>query len=179
MGGKLENIIQDPEFFETLCVHISSGGSLIDVAEMNNVPYGRLCAWVNQDPERRKRYTAACEDQERFLKASILRELQRITLVDIRQAFNEDGSLKNLEDMPPELGAQIKEIKVDELFEGRGQERQHVGYTKHIKFWDKLKAIELIGKELKMFVNQHEVSGNLSDILDRSWRENNGRSSSD
>lgn len=89
----------------------------------------------------------------------ILAELMRVGLADIGEAFNDDGSLKRVRDMPEELRRAISSVEVDELWEGYGEDRQQIGVTKKIKFWEKTKALQLLGNHLKLFVDRLEVSG--------------------
>ena len=59
-------------------------------------------------------------------------------------------------------------LEVVELFDGTGKEKTHIGYTKKIRFWDKMKAIELHGKSFGMFIDRREVVGKLTlaDVLE-------------
>ena len=59
----------------------------------------------------------------------------------------------------PPLRKALASVEVDELFEGTGKDREQTGYTKKIKTTDKLKALELLGKHLKMFTDVTEVRG--------------------
>jgi phage terminase small subunit len=89
----------------------------------------------------------------------ILTELWRVAGVDIRQAYKLDGSLKSIHEMPEDVARAIAGVDVDELFEGVGGDRDQVGITKKIRFWDKVRAFELLGKHLKMFVERQEHTG--------------------
>jgi phage terminase small subunit len=59
-------------------------------------------------------------------------------------------------------------VKVDSMFEGRGADRELVGYVKDIKIMDRLKTLELIGKHtnVKAFMERHEVTTD-QDLTDR------------
>lgn len=119
------------------------------------------------------------EKQEKRLLLSadrILLELYRIGTADIRSAFNDDGTLKPIKEIPEDVARAISGIEVDELFDGYGEERTITGVTKKIRFWEKNKALELLGKHLKLFVDRLEVSGvnELADRLKRSRERVNG-----
>lgn len=92
----------------------------------------------------------------------VLRELLRLSMTDIGQAFDEEGKLKKLHEMPEDVRRAIAGVEVEELFEGRGDSREHVGQVRKIKFWDKVKGLELLGKHLKLFTDRVEHSGTLT-----------------
>jgi len=93
---------------------------------------------------------------------TVLRELLRIATSDIGEAFKDDGSLKPLKDIPTDVRRAIQSIEIDELFDGFGQDRYQIGLTKKLKFWDKTKALEMLGKHLKLFTEKLEVSGTVT-----------------
>jgi phage terminase small subunit len=112
-------------------------------------------------------YNTALIDRDEWAKEAVLSELRAIALADIRSILDESGGVKPASEWPEEIARVIAGIDQFEEFEGRGSARVQVGWTKKIKFWDKLKALELIGKELKMFVdktdNSHSVK--LEDLI--------------
>ena len=93
---------------------------------------------------------------------TVLRELLRIATSDIGEAFKDDGSLKPLKEIPTDVRRAIQSIEIDELFDGFGQDRHQIGLTKKLKFWDKTKALEMLGKHLKLFTEKLEVSGTVT-----------------
>lgn len=91
----------------------------------------------------------------------VLSELHEIAFSDFEEAYKEDGTIRDVKDMPASLRKAIASIEVDELWEGQGQDRTQVGVTKKIKFWPKDKALDQLGRYLKMFIDKVEHSGSL------------------
>jgi phage terminase small subunit len=92
----------------------------------------------------------------------VLKELGRIGYADVRQIFKDDGTVKPITEWPEELSRACAGIDVVETFEGHGADRVWTGYIKKIKFWDKPRALELIGKNQKLFTDRVEHSGNIT-----------------
>lgn len=113
----------------------------------------------------------AQEDRTRITADRVLEELGKIAFSDISQIFNEDGTVKNFEDIPAEVRAMIAGIDTDELNEGFGKDREVVGQTRKVRFWDKVRALELIGKKFKMFTDKHEHSGSVDSEITHKFGE--------
>lgn len=148
--------LQSPELLDSLCSAVAMGGSAIDFCVEHELRYDLLIAWVFDDPKRAERYNGALDARGEWLIQRVLLELNRMGTVDVRQAYNENGTLKDIASLSPELAACIAGIEVDEIFEGSGNERTWIGYTKKVKFWDKNSALEKLGKTLALFVDRHE-----------------------
>lgn len=91
--------------------------------------------------------------QERILKA-----LLNIAESDLRQAFNADGTIRTLSEMPDGLVKALSGIEVEDLFFGPKELKHKIGELKKFKLWDKTKALELLGRHLKMFVDKTEIT---------------------
>lgn len=62
---------------------------------------------------------------------------------DLSDAFDDQGKMLQLHKMPPHVRRNIQSIEVEELFEGRGESREHVGQVRKVRLWSKDKALEL------------------------------------
>lgn len=71
-----------------------------------------------------------------------LEEVRRLALSDPRQLFRADGGLKEIPELDAETAACVASVEVEELFEGRGDEREHIGRVKKIKLWNKNTALD-------------------------------------
>ena len=97
-------------------------------------------------------------------REQILKELAAIGASDIREFYDKDGNLKNIKDLSDNAAASLSGVEVDELFEGYGEERRHIGLTRKIKRWDKVAAIDKICKILGFYAPEKVINTiNLSD----------------
>lgn len=87
----------------------------------------------------------------------VLTEYARLAFLDIRKAFDEAGNLKPIHELDDATAAAIASLEVDDLFDGAGQDRRHVGVTRKIKLTDKKGALDSLGKYLGMFVDRSDV----------------------
>jgi len=97
-------------------------------------------------------------------KEEVLSELMRIGFADPRAFFNEDGSLKVMSELTVAEASAVSSITVVEQYEGVGQERQFIGFQKTIKFNDKLKALELLCKNLGILKSDTNQTNILNQI---------------
>lgn len=93
--------------------------------------------------------------------AAVLAELKTFAHSDPLGLVDDKGRLKALRDMAPEVRRSIASIEIEELFEGRGDNRAKVGELKKVKFWPKDRGLELEGKHLKLFTDKVEHSGDV------------------
>jgi phage terminase small subunit len=90
---------------------------------------------------------------------NVLREAARIAFFDIRKVFDDKGNLKNIQDLDDDTAAALASVENEQLFEGRGDEREYVGDLKKIKTFDKKGMVETLMKYLKLLTERHEVVG--------------------
>lgn len=87
---------------------------------------------------------------------AILREVTRLCLNDPSLFLKEDGSIKPATEWTPAMKATVASLEVSEEFEGQGENRRLVGYTKKLKFWDKNAALEKAMKHLGLFEKHNQ-----------------------
>jgi phage terminase small subunit len=91
----------------------------------------------------------------------VLRELARIAFSDIRRLFDERGVLRNIAELSDDETAALAAVEVTELYEGRGEERRLIGYTRKLRFWDKRAALELAMRHLGLLKERVEHAGEM------------------
>ena len=92
--------------------------------------------------------------QKLDLKAEdVLLELKRMGMVNMALAFNDDGSMKKISEMPEEVQRSLHSIDTQEIYEGHGQDRVYIGDLKKIKLHDKTVSLNLLGRHLKLFTD--------------------------
>ncbi|MCL7941210.1 terminase small subunit [Halomonas sp. ATCH28] len=96
--------------------------------------------------------------------AYVLNRLVEIDQMDVADILNDDGSVKAVRDWPRAWRTYVSGMDLSELWEGSGDERQMVGLLKKIKWPDKVKNLELLGKhvDVQAWKEQRELSGGLA-----------------
>jgi phage terminase small subunit len=92
--------------------------------------------------------------------ALVLRECAAVAFSDATSYFSIDDEGQphiDLSEMTPAQKAAIASIETDTYWEGRDDEAREVKKVK-LRFHDKMKALELLGKNLKLFTERLEVS---------------------
>lgn len=91
----------------------------------------------------------------RLTTDSVMAELSKIVHADPRKLFDDKGTLLPIRQWPDDMAGAVASIEVDELFDGKGKGRKHIGYTKKVKFWDKNSGIEKAMKHLGLFAEDN------------------------
>lgn len=91
---------------------------------------------------------------------------------DIAEIYDEDGGLRSIHEWPLVFRqGLIAGIEVEELFEGRGEDREHIGRVRKIKIADRSKILEMIGKhvDVQAFKDkvEHDVAAPLQQLYDQ------------
>lgn len=146
----------DEMFEDLLCEIIEHQYSLELYCKLNKYSQGSFFTWISADKDKLQKYMAALNQRNEHVVESVLQELRHISFSDVREVYDEQGRLKNPADWPDNVARIIAGVETTEM---KGDES---GEMKKLKLWDKLKAIELLGKNLKMFAEQHHLSGKVT-----------------
>lgn len=143
---------QPEETMNTICSHVASGGSLIDLCDMWHVVYGDMVSWIRADRERSRRYVDAQNDRAEWGKERFLVELKNISFSDVvSKLYDEEGQIKPIKDWPKDVSALVKSIEHDDD-----------GKVKKVHFFSKEKGLEMLGKKLGEFLTKVEHSGKMT-----------------
>jgi hypothetical protein len=153
-----------------ICSFVANNGSLIDLCREWDVQYGDVATWIHADEEREAAYTKALNLRGEWVCEAVLRELRLIGLSDVRELYDENGHLKDPGDWPEEIARSVAGVETKEIFDEEGVKE---GEVKKVKLWDKLRAIELLGKNLSLFLERKElkVTMTLEDLLEKSMKD--------
>ncbi len=152
----------NPETVNKICSHVANGGSVIDIATLSQIRYADIMKWIKSDKSKLDLYESALEDRKEWAKEKLLREIRQLSYFDIRLVLNDDGSVMPPKDWPTEVASAIVGMDVADMFEGKGEERIQTGILKKLKFVDKVKALEMQAKNLKLLTEQVEHTGAMS-----------------
>ncbi|MGJ3349424.1 terminase small subunit [Morganella sp. Je.2.23] len=102
----------------------------------------------------------------------VLNRLVEIDQMDVLDILHDDGGIKPIHEWPKVWRTSLSGMDLAEMFESKDGERDLVGIMKKIKWPDKVKNLELLGKHISVQAfreqvkNEHDVVGTLSDLMD-------------
>lgn len=73
---------------------------------------------------------------------NVRRELARIALFDPRKLYDTSGNLIPIKDLGPDEAACVASLDIEEIYSGRGEEREISGNVKKIRLWNKNQALK-------------------------------------
>jgi phage terminase small subunit len=85
------------------------------------------------------------------------RELSRLVNFDPAQLIGADGKALPLQELDEDTRRALSGVDVEELFEGRGEERKFVGLLRKVRWHDKRAAIELAMKRRQLLVDRLDL----------------------
>lgn len=80
------------------------------------------------------------------------KEIAALAFSDVRELFNEDGTLKDPHEWDNATAAAVSSIEVFEEYqgEGKGKAKKYIGRTKKVRLWDKVTSLEKLARLLGM-----------------------------
>ncbi|MBB3590719.1 phage terminase small subunit [Rhizobium sp. BK529] len=94
---------------------------------------------------------------------------------DLGDLYDENGDFKPIKDWPA-IWRQglVTDVEISALYEGTGKERRQVGHVKKVKFAERLRRLELIGKHIRINafkeIVEHKGLGALAERLERAQK---------
>lgn len=107
--------------------------------------------YIDEKMKEREKRTAITQDM-------VIKELARIAFLDIRKIYDENGNLRNIQDIDEDTVKAISSIETLEEYNGYGENREKIGDTQKVKIVDKIKALELLGRHLGIFNDKIDVN---------------------
>lgn len=100
----------------------------------------------------------------------VLTELARMAFVDPRKFFNDNGTAKEITQLDDNTAPALAGVEVFEEFQGKGKDRELVGYTKKFKLADKGQNLERLGRHFGLFQTtvEHKHTGTITHELSQS-----------
>lgn len=102
----------------------------------------------------------------------VLQRHVEIDQMDVLDILDDDGSMRPVREWPKVWRQYLSGMDVAELFEGSGDAKQQIGLLKKIKWPDKVKNLELLGKHVdvqaykeKMDINEKHTLVPFSEIV--------------
>lgn len=95
----------------------------------------------------------------------VLNRLVEIDRLDVLDILRDDMSFKPLSEWPKGWRQYLVGFDIAEMFEGSGEDRSMVGLMKKIKWPDKVKNLELLGKHVAVSAFREQVEVNVTHTL--------------
>jgi len=115
----------------------------------------------------------SCLKAERMNKTQVdaeyvLKRLIEIDQMDFADILNSDHAFKPIGEWPKVWRQYLSGIDLAEMWEGNGDQREMVGMLKKVKWPDKVKNLELLGKhiDVQAFKEKQEV---VATVTHESW----------
>lgn len=158
---RVKKIFSNPNVAKVIFDHISNGGTPIGLAEIWDIKATDVFEFCTS-PTFMAQYKIAMNNRVEWEKERILHEIRKIGTADFRKIFTDTHALKPISEWPEECVAAIAGIEVAEIDDFIDGEKEKIGDLKKVKLTDKLKALELLGKQAGMFAQKVEHGGKVT-----------------
>lgn len=152
------------------CLNIAKAGELAGYADKST----SWRAFERNEVQERVAYLSAQRLERTQVDADyVLRRLVEIDQMDVLDIMDDSYNFKPIGEWPLIWRQYVSNIENIEQFEGFGEDREQSGWLKKIKWPDKVKNLELIGKHVSVgaFKDKVELTGSvtvqtISDVMD-------------
>ena len=151
---RLSRFMEDFESLGEIQSYISEGGTLSQYCEEHDLRYCDVSVWVGD------RLSTAEDVRKRLHMDELLVHLRSIVTSDISQAYHqENGDPKAMNEWPEDLRRSLQSYDVVAKYDSDAGK-----YTRSAKFrvYDKLKAMEMLGRLYGVWIDRVEHSGDVS-----------------
>jgi hypothetical protein len=142
------------EVSENALKHISNGGSLTEFCSELGIDYQAMVLMLDGDKEMRAKYNKAKEARKEWASEMVFEEIIALARANFSDMYTDTGELLPFTKMPAKIKKAIQSIKRTSRYDKDGNEI----VTTEVKLYDKLKALELVGKDSGRFIQKHEVN---------------------
>ena len=105
---------------------------------------------------------SATSKRHEITKDRLIREVARLAFVDPGAFFDTHGNPIEICELPEGARRALAGFEFYEDFEGKGESRKAVGYTRKFKWHDKTSAQKLLAQLLGFYVEKKEITGTLT-----------------
>jgi phage terminase small subunit len=157
---------RESRFVSAYLIDLDPRRAAIEAGYAESVANSKSYSWVGNSRVKPHVFEAIAEAKAKrsqrteITQDRVLQELARIGFFDVRRAFTAEGTIRPLDELDDDTAAALV-VEASQSTDGEGC----TSYTRRIKFADKLRALELIGKHLGMFRDRLEVSGDAQNPL--------------
>lgn len=105
---------------------------------------------------------SAREERTKIDAAWLLERLAEEATADIADIYDDDGNLLPVKQWPKiwRMGL-VQGIEVEELFDGRGEGREHIGRVRKVRIDNRVKRLELIGKHIGVQAFEEKIKASV------------------
>ena len=135
-----------PVSIEDLCDSIAHGESLAQYCKRNNLHFGEIRRWIKNNTELSRMYEDAIEIRKEWINQSLSDIVMGLAGFDPKDILLPSGAFKQIHDWPPEARAALTSYEID----------SRTGLPK-VRFTDRLRAAELIGKFTGVFAENASI----------------------
>ena len=96
----------------------------------------------------------------------VIEEIAKVAFCNIKNLYNEDGRLKEPQELEDHISATVSSFKNRREYQGKDEDG-NAGFATidEYKTYDKLKALELLGKRFAIFTDKQEVTHTISEEM--------------